>query len=440
MREESKIMKTYLAEMCNNMPKENPGYRYLTTESIYLPIMKCTLSITKRRIQSLSLIEETAVKLIHAGLTDIDEIAGILGLERRILDITIADLYHENYIIPTANQCALQKKGIDYINSIKVTKNQTDVLRDVLMNLVTGEISKNNAGIIANCSAHKYKVRKVIVQDELDYLRKNMQFVKGIFNSDMLQYSPNKEIMDELISIDEIKDKKIVFLKLKLHFYYSNEDETMDILAANSNYDDMLNQLKDIIMDEIKNRTLLSDYTVQGKYKNMLSSPETSESTKKLKVLIKEFARDRGKNLFHDEEYLKNIFCDRFLLENELFSLTSLLLKTSSKAEIALDNLSANLRMAEFTDILQLFMNIENKKIYYKFSSNIKKDTAHIKKTFPKFDLGCLIQDESIQEDFRIKFDDRITIIGKTNKATIYDDLSIKHNTYRLKIFKNDEC
>ena len=49
----------------------------------------------------LNLVEEKVLQLIDAGVYQIDEMPNILGLHRKLLDITIADLYVKEFITTT---------------------------------------------------------------------------------------------------------------------------------------------------------------------------------------------------------------------------------------------------------------------------------------------------------------------------------------------------
>ena len=49
----------------------------------------------------LNLVEEKVLQLIDAGVYQIDEMSNILGLHRKLLDITIADLYVKEFITTT---------------------------------------------------------------------------------------------------------------------------------------------------------------------------------------------------------------------------------------------------------------------------------------------------------------------------------------------------
>lgn len=67
----------------------NEGYDYLFSDLVYVPIYETSLLVTKRTIMPISLVEEKVLQLIDVGVYQIDEIAQILGLKRKLLDVLI---------------------------------------------------------------------------------------------------------------------------------------------------------------------------------------------------------------------------------------------------------------------------------------------------------------------------------------------------------------
>lgn len=85
-------MKKLVENLFQHRVPVNEGYDYLFTDDVYLPIFQSSLIITKRTIMPISLVEEKVLQLLDIGVYQIDEIAKILGLSRRLLEVTLADL------------------------------------------------------------------------------------------------------------------------------------------------------------------------------------------------------------------------------------------------------------------------------------------------------------------------------------------------------------
>lgn len=100
----------------------NEGYDYLFSDLVYVPIYETSLLVTKRTIMPISLVEEKVLQLIDVGVYQIDEIAQILGLKRKLLDVTLADLYSKNLVMVSTNSCKMMTAGRDALNNLNRTE------------------------------------------------------------------------------------------------------------------------------------------------------------------------------------------------------------------------------------------------------------------------------------------------------------------------------
>ena len=100
----------------------NEGYDYLFSDLVYVPIYETSLLVTKRTIMPISLVEEKVLQLIDVGVYQIDEIAQILGLKRKLLDVTLADLYSKNLVMVSTNSCKMMTAGREALNNLNRTE------------------------------------------------------------------------------------------------------------------------------------------------------------------------------------------------------------------------------------------------------------------------------------------------------------------------------
>ena len=114
-----------------NLIKPNEGYQFLFRDDIYIPIYRNELLITKREVIKLDLVQEKVLQIIDLGIHRVDEISKILGLERRILEITIADLTTQDLISATSDSCRLLKKGNEALKTLERSEKRQDRLQDV---------------------------------------------------------------------------------------------------------------------------------------------------------------------------------------------------------------------------------------------------------------------------------------------------------------------
>lgn len=85
-------MDKLIESLLNINIRKNEGYIFVKQEDIYVPIIKTVLSITKRSFYRLPLLEEVVLRLINENLQEIDELANVLGIDRKLLEVTLADL------------------------------------------------------------------------------------------------------------------------------------------------------------------------------------------------------------------------------------------------------------------------------------------------------------------------------------------------------------
>ena len=82
-------MDKLIESLLNINIRKNEGYIFVKQEDIYVPIIKTVLSITKRSFYRLPLLEEIVLRLINENLQEIDELANVLGIDRKLLEENI---------------------------------------------------------------------------------------------------------------------------------------------------------------------------------------------------------------------------------------------------------------------------------------------------------------------------------------------------------------
>lgn len=100
----------------------NEGYDYLFSDVVYVPIYETALLVTKRTIMPISLVEEKVLQLIDIGVNQIDSMAKILGLKRKLLDVTLADLYSRNLVMVSIDSCKMMTAGREALNDLNRTE------------------------------------------------------------------------------------------------------------------------------------------------------------------------------------------------------------------------------------------------------------------------------------------------------------------------------
>lgn len=117
-------MDKLIESLLNINIRKNEGYIFVKQEDIYVPIIKTVLSITKRSFYRLPLLEEIVLRLINENLQEIDELANVLGIDRKLLEVTLADLSVKDIIYCTTNRCTLLSKGKQALKDLRTVQRQ----------------------------------------------------------------------------------------------------------------------------------------------------------------------------------------------------------------------------------------------------------------------------------------------------------------------------
>ena len=133
-------MKNLIDNVKRHTPRAIPGYTYLKTQNIYIPFMKVTIECLTRRISELNLFFESILRLIDISVTDINEIATILGVKYNIVKEAVIDMVSIDYIYTSETKLGITPKGA---NALK-TKQRVDItktyLKDVMIDTITGMV------------------------------------------------------------------------------------------------------------------------------------------------------------------------------------------------------------------------------------------------------------------------------------------------------------
>lgn len=133
-------MDKLIESMSNINVRKNDGYLFIKRDEIYVPIMKTILLITKRSFYSLPLLDEIVLRLINEGIQEIDELVNILGIDRKLLEVTLADLSVKDVIYCTTNRCSLLAKGKQALRELRTVQRKKDTVKNVYLDPINRKI------------------------------------------------------------------------------------------------------------------------------------------------------------------------------------------------------------------------------------------------------------------------------------------------------------
>jgi len=416
----------YIEKVFNDFIPDNKGYIYIGTENVYIPIYRITLSITKRKQTSLNLVEEMVLRIANCGITDLDEISGILGLNRDILDITIGDLYIKSLAYPSSNKCYLMAEGRVVLKNLKTIAKETDTIRNIYVNALNQDIFvEKDSNFINQCSDNDCKVRHTFEGNNIEFYRNRVGTIREIFNKENEIYTQNSnqinQIPDELISIDEVEDINVCFIKLPILIYVSETGTDLDLMTSENKLRYLLDSIKGDILDQIRKHKLLKKVLTKFVVKYIAVPEGEFEDTDELKILIKKYVTDKANQGCYYDLIAKKVYNDRILIDDELEKLYELCLQDSGSVEIAfyIDNLDYWSKNSKFINLLTLIPRKTKYVIYYDnvFQKNLAE--TRIKYAIPEISKSDIKQ-YNHKDWFRIVFD-KFQIIGCPRNYNVID-------------------
>lgn len=419
------ILKNFIDKLYKNIVPINEGYEFLFADDVYLPVYKSSLLITKRSVLPISLVEEKVLQLLEAEVYEIDEMAKILGLERRLLDITIADLYTKDLIEASANSCRLMSQGIDALRNLSRTEKKQDLLKYVYMDGILGNVLTDisNYQLVDRIYNDNCKLKPIVPINDVTFYTKQYSAISDIFDSEKkVVYSVGISPVDEeLLTIDKIDNIYVEFIRIPIYAYHSNNGVDIDIIAAKPKLANLLVTYKDVIIAQIVKKHICKSYF---KYRKLNDSydgviyPPIGDLSQKLRFL--HFSRNKS-----EIDYTKavtDILSSRQLNYEEQNEIIPYIAKETKKIELYVYNLDEWAYNPKFVGSLSEYVSKASLSIYYRESNNPDKALQKLK-------AGCkAIQVcNKIDTDYYIcwNFDDKYKIYGLPTQRKVIND-----NTY----------
>ncbi|QNO17841.1 hypothetical protein [Caproicibacterium amylolyticum] len=417
------MIEKYINDIFQNRVPDNKGYIYVTTETIQIPIYKVTLSISKRHITNLELVEEMILRLSSVGITNLDTIAGVLGLPRDIVDITVGDLHLKNLAFHSSGNCILMAKGRESIKNLSVINREKDILNNVFVDAITGEISgEKNDYFRESFVYNDTKMKHIYDANTIEHYRRNMDSIRLIFDLSAKTYlDDNMKVQDELVSIDAVEDVVTGFIDTPIHIYASESGYEIDIVAQRRSQRKFLEAHKESIIEQLRDRKLLPNLTSYSSSGHANLSKGEYLSTQDVYDQLKEMS---GNTLTTDLETQAHtiLFSPRILFDNELIDFCRIAFSKANKVEIMIDNLNYWSKNYKFLTICSLLKPNTECFIYYCNSGqNISSQIRRIKKSGPNINEKRILK--AVHNNwFQILVDSKFTISTFAESVKVFGD------------------
>jgi len=367
--------------------RPNEGYQFIKAESVYLPILQVHLGVTKRDYFCLPLLDEMVLRLLDEKVFEISELVGILGIDRNLLEVTLADLYVKDMIYCKAEHCSLMAKGRSALRDLSCVERSKECLKNVYLDPINNTVLSEyeHLNFIDKVYDDDKKMDADFDKDNINVFKKNIDSIQKLFEDEMSIYQDTTKVKpSELLSIDEIEKVYPKFVKLSFAIFVSESGYDIDITAIDKNMEKLLSQYKGEIISQIRNHNILKKVFTKYALKKHYDIPSYGENAD-LPELCKKYCMT-PKGSAEKEEIKqaieKNIYSNRKLKDTEFDYLFTLMCKSTNEFAINMDCLDDWCYGNDFfTMVLSRIGSKKLKQINYSNVRNLNICTKNINRT-----------------------------------------------------------
>ena len=415
-------MDKLIGAMSNINVRKNDGYFFIKRDEIYVPIIRTILSITKRSFYSLPLLDEIVLRLINEGVQEIDELVNILGIDRKLLEVTLADLSVKDVIYCTTNRCSLLAKGKQALRELRTVQRKKDTIKNVYLDPINRKIilEHEKYQFVDKVNVNDKKLDAEFEVNDIDIFKENIDSVNRVFLDEMNIYNDKtKSEPDELLSIDSIENVYVKFVRIPIYIYISSEGIDIDIMAVNKRNDSLLTLFKSEIIEQIRKKKVLKNTFVKYGLRKNFSGIDLEEN-EKLKNDLQKFRKNKGDRDELGRIIEKEIFSDRKLMDEEFEVLLKYFPDKCEKYKIIVYHLDDWTKSEWCSKILSILNSKKLFEVGYAESYDFKKAHAIIQRTMPECSRDKLAQ---VKTDcyLSLVFDEKYIITGVPKDKVIID-------------------
>ena len=416
-------MDKLIETMSNLNVRKNAGYFFVKRDEIYVPIMRTILSITKRSFYSLPLLDEIVLRLINEGVQEIDELVNILGIDRKLLEVTLADLSVKDIIYCTTNRCSLLNKGKQALQELRTVQRKKDTIKNVFLDPINRKVilEYENYQLVDKVIVNDKKLDVDFEVNDIEIFKENIESVNKAFLDEMDIYNDKtKSEPDELLSIDSIENVYVKFARIPIYIYVSLEGIDMDIMAVNRRNDPLLALFKSEIIEQIRKKRVLKNTFL--KYGLRKSFPAVNlEENEKLKNDLQKYRKNKDDRDQLELIIKQEIFSNRKLADEEFEMLLRYFAEECENFQIYVYHLDDWTKSEWCGRVLSILNSKKLSMIRYTECYNFKKALSVIQRTMPECSKDKVIQTKETSY-LSVAFDEKYIIIGVPKDIVIIDN------------------
>jgi len=378
-------LKQLVEELFYHIIPVNEGYDYLFSDDIYIPVYETTLLVTKRAILPISLVEEKILQLLDLGIYQIDELAQILGLNRRLLEVTLADLYSKDLITVSSNSCRIEAAGRKALSDLNRIEKKQDILKNVCIDGVLGNIvDSSEYELLKSVRNDDNKLKPIIQIGEAKNYVNHFKEISQIFDEENKLYFSEgiQPIKEELLRIDKVDNTFVKFIKVPIHVYVSSNGIDIDIVAKLPRQKDLFATYKDYIIEQINNKKVLKNYFKFRKISTQGYDGEVYLEKEGLADEIKKIHFSRNKRNINFLLVENQVLCNRKLLNGEYKDILKYISDGQTYIELYVESLDEWAYNSVFTGTLTENLGKARLTIFYKSAFDKEKSINQINRNF----------------------------------------------------------
>lgn len=355
------------------------------SDDIYIPVYETTLLVTKRAILPISLVEEKILQLLDLGIYQIDELAQILGLNRRLLEVTLADLYSKDLITVSSNSCRIEAAGRKALSDLNRIEKKQDILKNVCIDGVLGNIvDSSEYELLKSVRNDDNKLKPIIQIGEAKNYVNHFKEISQIFDEENKLYFSEgiQPIKEELLRIDKVDNTFVKFIKVPIHVYVSSNGIDIDIVAKLPRQKDLFATYKDYIIEQINNKKVLKNYFKFRKISTQGYDGEVYLEKEGLADEIKKIHFSRNKRNINFLLVENQVLCNRKLLNGEYKDILKYISDGQTYIELYVESLDEWAYNSVFTGTLTENLGKARLTIFYKSAFDKEKSINQINRNF----------------------------------------------------------
>lgn len=436
----NKIIEQIAIDLPNNLGtiiKNN--YRLLKRQKIYIPVHEIGISCLSREVTEINLFFETILKLIDAGVCDINEIAVILGVDYKVLKEVIVDMLIKEYIFTSEQQVTMTIKGKNALKERKLSVINKESLNSILVNMITGEVVKSSKSTVKRLPNYKICLTEIYKIDT-SFLEKNYQSFNSIYKENLAENIAFRThfLEKEIYRILGLEYEEEYYFEEELLIYKSSDkaDDYIYEITGDDNDQHYIkafyNQVKEVIYPGMENFFERDSFIDQLKSQRLVSDSDTKHKNDLIRKMTE------TKNI---EEVLPLYMQRRELIDSKEIEI---LFRHNCEIEFKGIVISCR-RLRKFfsEDIIDSINQLVKKRTWILYNCHEYKVKAYIKNSFNQNNGNIVFKECSFEDDMQfvcfypgilIEFTEMVYKIFNKNISVLEATIEFDQNIIQRKI------